>query len=49
MSQPLRGKVALVVGASSGIGKAAATMLAREGATVTAAARRRERLESLQA
>ncbi len=49
MSQSLRGKVALVVGASSGIGKAAAAMLAREGALVTAAARRRERLESLQA
>jgi serine 3-dehydrogenase len=48
MSQPLRGKVALVVGASSGIGKAAAAMLAREGALVTAAARRRERLETLQ-
>ena len=35
----------MVVGASSGIGRAAAAMLAREGAMVMASARRRDRLE----
>lgn len=48
MSQ-LAGKVAIVTGASSGIGRAAAQTLAARGATVIALARRRERLEMLQA
>ncbi|MCU0491624.1 MAG: SDR family oxidoreductase [Chloroflexaceae bacterium] len=43
----LKGQVAIITGASSGVGYAAARLLAREGATVVAAARRRERLEWL--
>lgn len=42
-------RVAIVTGASSGIGQAAAERLARDGATVIAIARRRDRLEELQA
>jgi 3-oxoacyl-[acyl-carrier protein] reductase len=41
--------VALVAGASSGIGEAVALALAREGAKVAVLARRRERLEDLAA
>jgi NADP-dependent 3-hydroxy acid dehydrogenase YdfG len=47
MPVSLKDRVALVVGASSGIGRACAIMLANEGAKVMAAARRAEKLAAL--
>jgi NADP-dependent 3-hydroxy acid dehydrogenase YdfG len=43
----LKGRVAIITGASSGVGYSTARLFAREGATVIAAARRRDRLEHL--
>lgn len=47
MSNQLTGKVAIVTGASSGIGEAAAIALAAAGAKVAIAARRADRLDTL--
>lgn len=48
MEYPLAGQTAVVVGASSGMGRATCMALSRAGADVVAAARRADRLTSLQ-
>src|SRR3954467_9324045 len=47
MSGKLRGKVAIITGASAGIGRECALVLAREGAHIVITARREERLKAL--
>jgi NAD(P)-dependent dehydrogenase (short-subunit alcohol dehydrogenase family) len=47
MASRVEGRIALVTGASSGLGRRFATVLAREGAKVVVAARRKERLDAL--
>ncbi len=48
MANKLQGKVAIITGASAGIGQACARALAEEGARLVLTARRQERLETLQ-
>src|SRR5580693_3990202 len=48
MPVTLKNQVVLIIGASSGIGRETAVLLAREGARVMAAARRQDRLLGLQ-
>jgi NADP-dependent 3-hydroxy acid dehydrogenase YdfG len=47
MTQPLKGKTAIITGASAGIGRATALELARQGAAVVLTARRGDRLAEL--
>lgn len=48
-ADPLDGKAALITGASAGIGRESARVLARDGANVALAARREERLRTIAA
>jgi NADP-dependent 3-hydroxy acid dehydrogenase YdfG len=48
-SRPLEGRVAVVTGASSGIGEATARLLASRGAAVALLARRKDRLDQIAA
>ena len=48
MNQSLKDKVAIVTGASSGIGEATVHSLIKEGAKVAAVARRKEKLDELE-
>ena len=48
MTQTIQGRVALVTGASSGIGEQAALRLSKAGFTVYAVARRVERMAALE-
>ncbi len=48
MANKLQGKVAIITGASAGIGQACARALAEEGARLVLTARRQERLATLQ-
>jgi NAD(P)-dependent dehydrogenase (short-subunit alcohol dehydrogenase family) len=47
MSERLKGKIGIVTGAGSGIGRACAIALAREGARVALCGRRKERIEEV--
>jgi short-subunit dehydrogenase len=47
--QMIRDQVVIITGASAGIGKATAKLLARQGCRLTLVARRRDRLETLKA
>ncbi|MDE2819076.1 MAG: SDR family oxidoreductase [Chloroflexota bacterium] len=49
MSQSLRGKVAIITGASSGIGEATARLLSQQGCKLALAARSHEKLAALTA
>lgn len=47
MDNNIKGKVVVITGASSGLGEAAARLLAAQGASVVLAARRTERIEKI--
>jgi NADP-dependent 3-hydroxy acid dehydrogenase YdfG len=47
MSNNIDGKVVVITGASSGLGKASARLLSKEGASVVLGARRQDRIQSL--